>query len=91
MKKQSKSLYYTLENIGIWLSELRAAKGYDTIKEFAIDHDLPLIHYWRIEKGKANLTIKTLLGLLSIHKLSLEDFFCALKNNASKKQNARKK
>ncbi|HYG19465.1 MAG TPA: helix-turn-helix transcriptional regulator [Ohtaekwangia sp.] len=91
MKKKSKSLYSTLEDIGVWLSELRTAKGYDTIKEFAIDHDLPLIHYWRIEKGKANLTIKTLLGLLSIHKVSLEDFFCAIKSNAPRKLSVRKK
>jgi hypothetical protein len=39
---------------------------------------LPEIQYWRIENGKTNLTLKSLTKLLSIHKLTLEDFFCEL-------------
>jgi transcriptional regulator with XRE-family HTH domain len=74
---KTKSLKTILEQIGIKLRELREQKGYDSIKEFALDHDLPMIQYWRIEKGKANLTLKSLYKLLSIHSLSVEDFFCA--------------
>jgi hypothetical protein len=76
MKRKSKALPKTLENIGGKLSELRLQMGYDTIKNFAEDHQLPLIQYWRIEKGKSNLTINTLMTLLSIHQVTLQDFFC---------------
>ena len=73
---KTRSLKSILEQIGLKLRDLREKKGYDSIKEFALDHDLPMIQYWRIEKGKANLTLKSLLRLLSIHSLSVEEFFC---------------
>ena len=75
---KAKVLEGILRRIGDGLSQLRIKKGYESIKDFATDHNLPLIQYWRIEKGKANITIKTLLRLLSIHQLSVEDFFCTL-------------
>jgi hypothetical protein len=73
------SIQTILKRIGLKLSALRAKKGYSTIKEFTTDYRLPLIQYWRIEKGKANFTLKTLLKVLSIHKINLEDFFCLSK------------
>lgn len=73
---------YSLQNImgdiGHALAELRLQKGYDSIKDFTEDHDLPMIQYWRIERGKANVTLKSLHRLLSIHGLSMWDFFCYL-------------
>lgn len=72
------SINTTLERIGSKLSALRIKKGYNTIKEFTIRYKLPLIQYWRIEKGKANITLKTLIKVLSIHRMALEDFFCLL-------------
>jgi transcriptional regulator with XRE-family HTH domain len=74
--QKSKSLYKTLEHIGSKLSDLRIKKGYNTIKEFAEDYKLPLIQYWKIEKGKSNITLKSLTSLLAIHQLTIEDFFC---------------
>jgi transcriptional regulator with XRE-family HTH domain len=74
--KSQKSFGKILVNVGSRLAELREKKGYSTIKEFAIRHDLPEIQYWRIEKGKTNLTLKSLVRILSIHKVSLQDFFC---------------
>lgn len=65
-----------LGNIGIRLAELRIKKGYSTIKEFARKYDLPEIQYWRIEKGKANVTLKSLVKILKIHGMSLQEFFC---------------
>jgi transcriptional regulator with XRE-family HTH domain len=65
-----------LLQIGTQLAELRVKKGYPTIKEFASKHDLPEVQYWRIEKGRANITLKTLTRILVIHKMSLQDFFC---------------
>lgn len=73
---RSRTLKLILEQIGDRLRELRLKKGYESIKEFAMDHDLPMIQYWRIEKGKANLTLKSLLRLLAIHSVTVEDFFC---------------
>jgi transcriptional regulator with XRE-family HTH domain len=75
-KKNVKVLSSVLEEVGQKLSDLRKKKGYTTLKEFAMDYKLPLIQYWRIEKGKTNFTLRTLLGLLAIHKLSLDKFFC---------------
>jgi transcriptional regulator with XRE-family HTH domain len=73
---KTRSLTPVLEQIGSRLRILREKKGYESIKDFALDHDLPMIQYWRIEKGKANLTLKSLNRLLAIHRVSMEDFFC---------------
>jgi transcriptional regulator with XRE-family HTH domain len=72
--------YYSkvLKEIGSNLADLRQKNGYATLKEFAQKHDLPEIQYWRMEKGKANITLKSLVKILSIHKVSLQDFFCLL-------------
>jgi hypothetical protein len=75
-----KPLTAVLERIGIGLSKLREKKGYSSIKDFAHDHNLPLIQYWRIEKGRTNLTLKSLVKLLTIHHLAIEDFFCWLRD-----------
>jgi hypothetical protein len=69
-----------LKRIGEGLSELRVQKGYASIKDFASEHKLPMIQYWRIEKGKANLTLKSLVKLLAIHQLGIEEFFCWLRD-----------
>jgi transcriptional regulator with XRE-family HTH domain len=74
---RTKSLKTILEKIGEKLRVLREEKGYDSIKEFAIDNELPMIQYWRIEKGKANLTLKSLYRLLAIHSVTVEQFFCS--------------
>lgn len=70
--------------IGHSLAELRLQKGYDSIKDFTQDHGLPMIQYWRIEKGKANLTLKSLYRLLSIHNISIGDFFCYMNTDRSR-------
>jgi transcriptional regulator with XRE-family HTH domain len=72
---KDKTVQKTLEEIGQKLRELRKKKGYSSAETFAYDYDLPRVHYWRIEKGKVNITIKSLHKLLSIHKISLEEFF----------------
>ena len=75
MKK--KALNTLLKGIGEQLAMLRKKKGYTTIKQFANRYKLPAIQYWRIERGKANLTVKSLGRILAIHKVSFEKFFCA--------------
>ncbi len=76
--KTNKGFKKSLVNLGITLSELRKKKGFSTIKEFAYRYDLPEIQYWRMEKGKANITLKSLVKILSIHNISLQDFFCMI-------------
>jgi len=69
------SLQETLNQIGSRLKDLRKKKGYTSAETFSYDFDLPRVHYWRIESGKANLTVKTLLRILSIHRMDIADFF----------------
>lgn len=72
---KEKTVQKTLEDIGQKLTALRKKKGYTSHETFAYDFDLPRVHYWRIEKGKVNLTVKSLMKILSIHKVSMEEFF----------------
>lgn len=56
------------------LKEIRLSKGYTSYETFAFENDLNRVQYWRIESG-SNITLKTLIKVLDIHKISLEDFF----------------
>jgi transcriptional regulator with XRE-family HTH domain len=79
--KSKKAFNKILQVVGERLAELREKKGYPTIKEFAFKYNLPEIQYWRIEKGKTNLTLKSLVKILDIHNLSVQDFFCLIAIN----------
>jgi hypothetical protein len=79
MKKQN--FQHAVLRIGEGLKQLRLQKGYENLSDFVKDFELPMIQYWRIEAGKTNLTIKSLLKLLAIHGLAIEEFFCWMKQN----------
>jgi transcriptional regulator with XRE-family HTH domain len=64
-----------LKEIGEQLKKLRMEKGYKSYESFAIDNDLSRMQYWRIEKGLTNITLKSLLRLLKIHGITIQDFF----------------
>ncbi len=64
-----------LKEIGARVKKLKIKGGYSSHESFAVNNDLSRMQYWRIEKGIANITIKSLLRILAIHKISLEDFF----------------
>jgi transcriptional regulator with XRE-family HTH domain len=72
---KDKAVQKALEEIGQRLRQLRKKKGYKSSESFAYDNELPRVHYWRIETGKVNLTIRSLVKILSIHKISMEEFF----------------
>jgi len=55
------------------LKELRKEK-YSSYENFALDHGLDRKQYWRVEAG-ANITIKTLIRILAIHKQDISTFF----------------
>jgi len=75
---KEEALSNLLKRIGFKLTELRKQKGYTSHENFAFDHDIPRVQYWRIEKGYTNVTMKSLVKLLAIHKLTAEEFFSAL-------------
>jgi len=64
-----------LKEIGDRLKYLRIKKGYGSYETFAIDNNLSRMQYWRIEKGITNLTFRSLINLLTIHEISIEEFF----------------
>lgn len=51
--RQEEMLQTILEAVGGKLRQLRKDMGYASHADFASDHDLPRIQYWRIEKVKA--------------------------------------
>jgi len=63
-----------LAKIAFKIKQLRKDKGYSSYETFAVDNDLDRKQYWRIEKG-ANVTVATLLKILAIHQISMQDFF----------------
>lgn len=78
MTKSEKTFKNTLAGVGAGLQELRIKKGFATAKSFTEKHNLPEIQYWRMENGKANITLKSLCKILNIHGVSLQDFFCMI-------------
>lgn len=65
-------------NICQKIKKLRIKAGYTSYETFAFEHDIPRVQYWRLEKG-ANFTMKSLIKVLDIHELTLEEFFKDLK------------
>ncbi|MBI3509274.1 MAG: helix-turn-helix transcriptional regulator [Bacteroidetes bacterium] len=64
-----------LLSIGNKLTQLRKKKGYKSYESFAVENNLSRMQYWRIEKGKTNITIKSLARILEIHGITMEEFF----------------
>ena len=62
-------------DIGKRIRQLRLKKGYTSHETFAYEFELSRVQYWRIESGKTNITISSLISILNIHKINLEDFF----------------
>jgi transcriptional regulator with XRE-family HTH domain len=71
------------------LKKLRISKGYTSYENFALDHDLPRMQYWRMERG-ANFRIESLLKILEIYNLTLEEFFSKELDKQLDKKNKKK-
>ena len=69
----------TIEEITAFISakltKLRKEKGYSSHETFAYDFNFSRMQYWRIESGKTYITLSTLVKLLTIHNISVKDFF----------------
>ena len=63
-----------IKQIADKIKQLRINAGYTSHENFAWDKGLSRVQYWRVESG-ANITLKTLLKILDIHQVTLEDFF----------------
>lgn len=63
-----------IEKIAARIKDLRVQAGYSSHEFFAWDNNINRIQYWRIERG-SNITLKTLLSILDIHKITLAEFF----------------
>lgn len=71
---EEKLLAQFLDAVSRVFIRLRKAKGYATYEKFAFAHSFPRAQYWRVESGKHNLTLRTLMKLLIIHRLTLPEF-----------------
>lgn len=74
MEDLDKHLEIKILEIAEKIKLLRKEKGFTSYETFAFEYEINRVQYWRIETGR-NITLKTLLKVLSIHKISLEDFF----------------
>ena len=63
------------KRIGKKLRSIREAKGIKNYEKFAIQNDFSRSHYWNIENGDVNLTLKTLVRILNSLDVKVEDFF----------------
>lgn len=75
MEKPQESIEDVMAFVSRKLIKLRKQKGYSSHETFAHDYEFARMQYWRIERGKTNITMNTLLRLLSIHQISIKDFF----------------
>lgn len=58
------------------LEQMRIEKGYTSYENFAIEHGISRMQYWRMEKG-TNFTFASFLKILDAHEMSLEEFFAS--------------
>ncbi|MBN4046969.1 helix-turn-helix transcriptional regulator [Olleya sp. AH-315-K02] len=74
MVKTEKELHPDIKKIAKKLERIRKEKGYTSYENFAIEHGISRMQYWRMEKG-TNFTFESLLKILDAHKMSLNEFF----------------
>jgi len=65
--------------IGAKIRELRESKGIKNYEKFAIQNNFSRSHYWNIEQGEVNLTLKTLIRILNSLDTKVEEFFEGLR------------
>ncbi|HXU26985.1 MAG TPA: helix-turn-helix transcriptional regulator [Bacteroidia bacterium] len=67
-----------IQKIADKLKKLRVEAGYTSAETFAFEKDINRVQYWRMEKG-SNFTMNSLIKILDVHKLTLEEFFKGIK------------
>ena len=66
--------------IGAKIRELRESKGIKNYEKFAIQNNFSRSHYWNIEQGEVNLTLKSLSRILNSLDINVEDFFSQIED-----------
>ena len=66
------------QRIGKGIRELRESKEIKNYEKFAIQNGFSRSHYWKIEQGEVNLTLKTLSRVLNSLDVTVEEFFKGL-------------
>lgn len=74
MENLDKDIDTIILQIAEKIKALRKEKGFKSYETFAFEYDINRVQYWRIEKGN-NITLKTLIKILAIHNLTLNEFF----------------
>ena len=64
-----------LKRVGKKLRDLRVLNKMGSYETFAFDNKLPRVTVYRMETGSTNFRIDTLVKMLDIHGISLQDFF----------------
>lgn len=63
------------KKIGEKIRLLRESSGKKNYEKFAVENDMSRSHYWNIEQGKVNITIKTLSKILNALNTEMGTFF----------------
>lgn len=63
-----------LESVGNKLRLLRISKGYTNYEYFAFENNIGRSQYGAYERGQ-NMNLATLIKILNLHGLTLEEFF----------------
>lgn len=77
MESSEQEIQSKIKEISQKVKDLRKQKGYTSYETFAFENDINRVQYWRIESGQ-NITLKTLIKVLAIHKVTLKEFFSDL-------------
>ncbi|MGY8908858.1 MAG: helix-turn-helix domain-containing protein [Flavobacteriales bacterium] len=72
--KVEKELDSRILQIAKKLEKIRIEKGYTSYENFAIEHGISRMQYWRMEKG-TNFTFESFLKIIDAHQMSLSEFF----------------
>lgn len=76
MKELDEFKSENLKKLGKRIKELRKAKGFKNNDMFAFTHGISRSQYNRYENGE-DLRFSTLLKLIHIHEMTLDEFFQA--------------
>lgn len=77
MESSEQEIQDKIKEISQKVKDLRKQKGYTSYETFAFENEINRVQYWRIESGQ-NITLKTLIKVLNIHKVTLKEFFSDL-------------
>ena len=79
------------KRIGLTVSALREKMGYTNYEDFAREHGFSRDTYWKVEAGKANSTLRTLLRVAIIHGLTFEQLITLVQNGFGETEQSPKK